>query len=135
MRGEEYLERMPSFCHDAASGDAHVIGFCLQLVNGCWDERERLDEIVRGVLEHWTLERIAAIDRCVLRLGAYELLHVPEVPPKVAINEAIDLAKKFSTQHSGVFVNGILDKILAQHPRPDAAPPADPTDAEAGEPQ
>ena len=57
------------------------------------------------------MERIAPVDRCILRLALFELLEMPDVPPKVAINEAIELAKKYSTERSGAFVNGILDRI------------------------
>jgi len=63
------------------------------------------------VAKNWKLNRIAPVDRCILRLALFEMLEMDEVPPKVAINEAIDLAKKFSTEQSGAFVNGILDRI------------------------
>ncbi len=113
--GEEVLEHgLRGFCKQAAKGDTQVFEFAWALVEGCWDKREELDRILSSLLEHWTLERIATIDRCVLRMGAFELLHAPDVPPKVAINEAIDLAKRFSTQQSGTFVNGILDRIYTQ---------------------
>ncbi len=61
--------------------------------------------------DNWKLERIAAVDRAILRLGLYELLEMAEVPPKVVINESVELAKKFSTEKSGAFVNGVLDRI------------------------
>ena len=126
MRGEEVWQHgLREFCKEAASGDSKIIGFAMGLIEGCWEHREKIDEAIVGVLEHWTLPRVAAIDRCVLRLGVYELLFACDVPPKVAINEAIDLAKRFSTEQSGVFVNGILDKIHTQHaagePPPDGA--------------
>ena len=64
------------------------------------------------------LERMARIDRNVLRIGVFELLHVPEVPPKVAISEAIELVRRYSTEKSGAFINGILDRIWARHGKP-----------------
>ena len=63
------------------------------------------------VTNNWKLDRIAAVDRAILRLGLYELLEMDEVPPKVVINESVELAKKFSTAKSGSFVNGVLDRI------------------------
>ena len=118
LRGEEVQHALLAFCRAAASGDKYITDFSMGLVEGCWQQRDTLDQEIASVLEHWSLERIAVIDRCVLRIGTYELLHELSVPPKVAINEAIELAKKYSTENSGVFVNGILDSILAKHPRP-----------------
>lgn len=69
------------------------------------------DEQISALATNWDLERVAAIDRCILRLGLVELRHMVDVPVKVAINEAIELAKKFSTPQSSGFVNGILDKF------------------------
>lgn len=70
-----------------------------------------LDRIILSVAENWHPSRMAAIDRNILRLGAAEILYVDEVPEKVAINEAIEIAKMYSTENSGGFVNGILDKV------------------------
>ena len=61
--------------------------------------------------ENWDLNRMAVIDRCILRFAAYELLYMDDIPPKVSINEAVNIAKKFSQEDSGKFVNGVLDKI------------------------
>ena len=78
--------------------------------------------MIQEVAENWRLDRMAAIDRNILRLGAYEVLFCPEVPAKVAINEALELAKRYSTSQSSRFVNGILDRVLQLHavPRADA---------------
>ena len=127
LLGTETLGDFRFFCKDAASGDRDIFDFCVGLVEGCWNKREALDREIEAVLEHWAMNRVATIDKCVLRMGAYELLFVPDVPPKVAINEAIDIAKKYSTGNSGEFVNGILDKIFSKHPRPGEVPPADDT--------
>jgi N utilization substance protein B len=70
-----------------------------------------LDEMIVKKIKNWELDRIALIDRIVLRMGICELKYFPEIPPKVSINEAIELAKKFSTERSGKFVNGVLDAV------------------------
>ena len=98
-------------------------------MNGVAAHREELDAVIRAVAQNWEITRMAVIDRNVLRMAAYELFHCPDIPPKVAINEAIELGKRFSTQNSGAFINGILDKIKD---RARSAAPAAP-EAEAGE--
>jgi len=85
--------------------------YLLQLVQGVTTHREELDALITRHSEHWRLERMAAVDRNLLRLAAYELLYEPKIPPKVVINEAVELAKLYGTEDSGAFVNGILDRI------------------------
>ena len=94
-----------------ASDDPLVREYAEILITGVLDELEDLDERISASTENWKLGRLASVDRCILRIAAFELLHCEEVPPKVAIDEAINLAKKFSTQGSGAFVNGVLDRI------------------------
>lgn len=72
---------------------------------------EELDKMIAKKIKNWEVDRLALIDKIVLRMGACELRYFPEIPPKVTINEAIELAKKFSTERSGKFVNGVLDAI------------------------
>jgi len=84
------------------------------LVAGVRRNREELDALLSRTADNWTLERMAATDRNVLRLGAYEILYTA-TPGRVAINEAVELAKRFGTAHSAQFVNGILDRFLAGH--------------------
>ena len=86
-------------------------GYARSLVIGVLENKQELDSRISEVTANWQLERIAAVDRAVLRLGLYELLEMAEVPPKVVINESVELAKKLSTEKSGAFVNGVLDKI------------------------
>jgi N utilization substance protein B len=83
----------------------------VKLVEGVVANQEELDKLIRQHSEHWRLERMAAVDRNLLRLALYELLHVPEVPAKVVINEAVELAKKYGSEESGSFINGILDRV------------------------
>ena len=75
--------------------------------------REHLDDLIRAKVEKWEFHRIAVLDRLILRMAVAELLYFPDVPPKVTINEAIEIAKMYSTDKSGRFVNGILDAIYS----------------------
>jgi len=102
--------------------------FAAALVEGVHAHREDLDHAIRSVAQNWEISRMAVIDRNVLRMAAFELFHSPDVPPKVAINEAIELGKRFSTQNSGAFINGILDKIkdIARGTAPAARPEVQP---------
>jgi N utilization substance protein B len=92
--------------------------FVRDLVRGTLDFTPEADALVGPLLESWTIERLPSIDRCLLRMATYELEHRPETPPPVAINEAVMLAKKFSTEDSGRFVNGVLGAIARSHARP-----------------
>jgi transcription antitermination factor NusB len=82
-----------------------------RLTDGVLKEKEGIDERLHGVIENFAPERIDPIDRAILRLATWEILHDPEIPTPVAINEAIELAKRFGTTDSGRFVNGVLDKV------------------------
>ena len=92
--------------------DRKLCEFTDSLTAGVKQHQAELDAMISKVAENWRLDRMAAIDRNILRLGAYEMLHCPEVPAKVAINEALELAKRYSTAQSSRFVNGILDRVL-----------------------
>ncbi len=102
--------------------------FAWRIVEGTLEHRPRIDEVIQKVAKNWEISRMAVVDRNILRLATFELLHCPDIPPKVAINEAIELGKRFSTQNSGAFINGILDKIMNRSfegVRPEEALPAD----------
>ncbi len=88
-----------------------VPDYLVKLVEGVAAHQEELDALIRQYSEHWRLERMAAVDRNLLRLALYELLHQPQIPAKVVINEAVELAKRYGSEESGAFVNGILDRI------------------------
>lgn len=77
-------------------------------------EQERIDELVRKVSHHWRLDRMARVDRNILRLGACELVAMADVPRRVTLNEAVELAKRFGSEGSGGFVNGVLDRIASE---------------------
>ena len=88
------------------------------LIRGVLDHLKEIDETISEQVKNWDMERIAKVDRNILRLAIHEMLHRDDIPPVVSINEAIDIAKKFSTEKSGRFVNGILDKVKANLMRP-----------------
>jgi N utilization substance protein B len=95
-----------------------IRAFAEELVRGAERHRGEIDERLRAASEHWDPQRMAALDRAILRLAIFELLHREDIPPKVSINEYIEIAKKFSTEDSGSFVNGILDRILREQSPP-----------------
>lgn len=92
--------------------------FAEPLIRGAIEHRDAVDDRIKKHAKNWDLHRIAAVDRNILRLAIYEMLYRDDIPPIVSINEAVDIAKKFSTQDSGKFVNGILDKIKGELMRP-----------------
>ncbi len=96
--------------------------FAEELIRGTCQHRAEIDEKIKKYTEHWELPRIAAVDRNILRLAIFEMLYRDDIPPVVSINEAVDIAKKFSTRESGAFVNGILDRLRADLPRPARTP-------------
>jgi transcription antitermination protein NusB len=85
--------------------------YARRLVTGVDTHRDEIDALIRKYSEHWALERMPVVDRALLRLGTYELGWIPETPAAVAITEAVELAKEFSTKDSGRFVNGLLARI------------------------
>ena len=117
LRGDEILDEVNATLAPGA-GDVEMLDFARELVHGCREKRAEIDRQIEEVAKNWQLKRMAAIDRNILRLATYELLYREDIPPLVTINEAIDIAKKFSTKNSGPFVNGILDNIRLR-----AAPP------------
>lgn len=88
--------------------------FIRKLVEGVSKESKKLDELLQPLAPEWPLDQIARMDRIILRMGAYELLHSKEVPPKVVINEAVELAKAFGGDNSSKFINGVLGTLLRQ---------------------
>ncbi|WP_208027816.1 transcription antitermination factor NusB [Rhabdothermincola sediminis] len=87
--------------------------FTAELVRGVGDHLAELDEVIASYARGWAVARMPALDRAVLRLGVFELLHRPDVPTGAVISEAVELAKRFSTEESGRFVNGVLATIAA----------------------
>lgn len=98
--------------------EAAIRVFAEPLIRGTLEHRDAADELIKKHAQNWELHRMAAVDRNILRLAIYEMLYRDDIPPVVSINEAVDIAKKFSTQDSGKFVNGILDKVKGELMRP-----------------
>jgi transcription antitermination protein NusB len=98
--------------------EAAVRLFAEPLIRGAVEHREKIDEEIKKHAKNWDLHRMAVVDRNILRLAIYEMLFRDDIPPVVSINEAVDIAKRFSTADSGKFVNGILDKIKGELMRP-----------------
>ena len=90
----------------------------MHLGEGSFAHQAELDALITKYAENWEMKRMTAVDRNIMRLAIYEMLHREDIPPIVSINEAVDIAKKFSTQDSGKFVNGILDKVRSELMRP-----------------
>jgi transcription antitermination protein NusB len=88
------------------------------LVRGTVGHRDEIDAMIRGQADNWRLERMPAVDRNILRLAIYEMLYERDTPKLVVVDEAIELAKKFGSEQSGRFVNGLLDGLLKQHSFP-----------------
>lgn len=99
----------------AEARNEEALGFARELVAGTRAHMVEIDREVESIAHNWNLKRMAVIDRNVIRIGAFELIHRKDIPPAVAINEAVVMAKKYSTRDSGSFVNGILDKIHQRH--------------------
>jgi transcription antitermination factor NusB len=110
LRSDEVMDVLAAFL-DEESKDREVKEFALRLVTGTTDVRAEIDDKLRAVARNWDLDRMAAIDRNILRMAIFELLYCDDIPPKVTINEAIELGKKYSTANSGAFINGILDRV------------------------
>lgn len=109
MTREQLLEKFaPKFYRD----------FAEKLVRGVWEKRDVIDIRLEGYLKNWSISRMGGVDRNVLRLALYELFFCDETPPVVVVNEAVDIAKYFSTRESGKFVNGVLDRAIRDVTRP-----------------
>jgi transcription antitermination protein NusB len=106
-RGPEEVENFWSHFQEKEKLPAYL----LELATGVGTHIEELDALIARYSEHWRLDRMTVVDRNLLRLAIFELLYQPEIPPKVVINEAVELAKKYGSEASGGFVNGILDQI------------------------
>jgi len=94
--------------------DRDALNFAKTLLNLAKEHLDEADNLIKKVLENWEWDRLCAMDRAILGIAVLELLYLPEVPARVIINEAIEIAKEFSTEKSGIFVNGILDTIARE---------------------
>jgi transcription antitermination factor NusB len=110
LRGQDFLKEAEGFLR-GEERDASTREFALHLIRGTAERLASIDQVIREIAQNWDIERMAVIDRNVLRMATYELVHCPDIPPKVSINEAIELGKRYSTQNSGGFINGVLDRV------------------------
>lgn len=108
--------------YDSFDASPGIRGFLEKLVLGVTQHRQEIDRLIVGASQHWRLHRMPVVDRNILRIAVYEMLYCTDIPPKVSINEAIDLGKTYGSEESGAFINGILDHVLPELPR-QALPP------------
>lgn len=109
FRNKNYSDSVSDFL--SKEKDPEVKKFASDIIKGTISMLDEIDLAIKNIAEHWEIERMAAVDRNILRFAAYELLYRNDIPPAVTINEAIEIAKKYSTSESATFINGILDKI------------------------
>ena len=98
------------YCHCFAPPKKNL-PFFMELVNGVMNHKPQIDAIIERFSNNWKISRMSCVDRNIIRIAVYEMLFCRDIPPKVSINEAIDVGKKFGTEESGAFINGILDSI------------------------
>lgn len=111
------------FMRNRLNQDLELLDFARGLLAGVRKNRAELDELLKKTADNWSLERMAVVDRNILRIGAYEMLHA-DTPERVAINEAVELAKRFGAKQSSHFVNGILDRFVKERRETKTAKPA-----------
>ena len=131
------LAEVRRFIRRRLLADRKLCEFTEGLIAGVKEHQVQIDALMYEAAENWRLDRMAAIDRNILRLGAYEMMYCREIPARVAINEALELAKRYSTAQSSRFVNGILDRVLqsqSQPARPDREPDSAESEPEPGPP-
>lgn len=116
ITGDDASEALANFwqAHSPEEISGEVKDFTGQLTKGARHNLKTIDEKIAHYATNWQLKRMAVVDRNILRMGAYELLFCDDIPPKVAINEAVELAKRYSGIEAGKFVNAILDKIKSE---------------------
>lgn len=97
-------------CESFGSSES-IRPFSMELVAGVWEHREALDQLISKSSKHWRLERMCRVDKIILRQGLFEMMYMKDIPPKVSIDEAVELGKKYGTDDSGSFINGVLDNL------------------------
>ena len=111
VQGPDVFENLSQFFIEA-NPDDFVRKLASDWSKGTWDNLGQCDELITGSTIKWQFTRLSPVDKSILRLAVYQLKFCPDIPPKVVINEAIELAKKYSTDKSPAFVNGVLDAVL-----------------------
>ena len=114
FQGADHRAQLDAFLDEELRGRPNMAEakiFARELVDGVLEHRDHIDALLHKTATNWEIKRMAGVDRNALRIGCYELLYASQIPMKVAINEAIELGKRYSTEASGAFINGILDRI------------------------
>jgi N utilization substance protein B len=111
VQGSELLSRLLNFYKEQEACDDMVVQLAMKWTKGTWDNVVRCDELITDSTLKWKISRLSPVDKSILRLSVYHLLFCDDIPEKVVINEAIELAKKYSTEKSPGFINGVLDAI------------------------
>ena len=121
VQGPELFERLSEFFAEAER-DAAARKLAWDWTKGTWDNLAECDQLIAACTIRWQFSRLSPVDKGILRLAVYQLKFCADIPPKVVMNEAIELAKKFSTDKSGPFVNGVLDAVLKKLLSGDSGP-------------
>ena len=112
VQGADLLPRLYDDFLVEAEQDEQIRTLALRWATGSWERLDECDKLIASSTIRWQFSRLSPVDKSILRLAVYQLKCCPDIPPKVVMNEAIELAKKFSTEKSGPFVNGVLDAVL-----------------------
>ena len=110
MNDEHSEELLDRFCQNF-SPSHRTMSFLLKIVNGVLGARSEIDVLIERFSQNWKIQRMSLVDRNVMRIAVYELLYCEDIPPKVSINEAVDVGKKYGSEESGAFINGIIDSV------------------------
>ena len=110
MQNNASAQMLESFC-DNFRPPKKAYPFFLKLVSGVLETRAEIDSLIEKFSKNWKINRMSSVDRNVMRIAVYEMLYCEDIPPKVSINEAVDVGKKYGTEESGSFINGIMDSI------------------------
>ena len=113
MRNNASVEMLERFCGNF-NPSKKARPFFRMLVNGVLEAGGELDALIKRFSKNWDINRMSCVDRNVMRIAVFELLYCDDIPPKVSINEAVDVGKKFGTEESGAFINGIMDSIRGE---------------------
>lgn len=114
--GRAELEDSLEYFRGEESPSRAVLDFSRRLAGGAFTHRAEIDEKIKGHLRNWNLSRLGNVEKSILRIAVFELLFCPDIPPRVTINEAVELGKEFATSRSVRFINGILDRIAREVP-------------------
>lgn len=106
------MEKAISFVIEESPLSESSLEYARQITNGAWAERDRIDQMIQGCSSEWKVSRMASVDRNILRISIFEMLYLHDIPNQVAIDEAVELAKKYGGEDSGRFVNGILGSLI-----------------------